>query len=149
MDAAYNCVVFRGRAEILFVVCRRVGHWTRWLEGCYCHEHLLISCSSWEERRKVLEENGVDGGVACIFLVRACVYMCLLLCLLNSIPDLRMSHPLALCGRTRTWCFLCFLFFCLRRRRSSLATVWSYERFKLCIFRDVIKRHASLRRRFC
>ena len=41
-----------------------MGHWTRWLEGCHCHNDVLIECASWAELKKALREIGVDEGSA-------------------------------------------------------------------------------------
>ena len=75
--AAYKCQLFLGRAKILFVVCRRVGHWTRWLEGCPCHEAMLVGAATYEARRKILESAGVKGGDVQVdmFLHSLCVFI--------------------------------------------------------------------------
>ncbi len=40
----------------------RVGHWSRWLEGCPCHNDLLINCRSHRERGVALMRAGVVAG---------------------------------------------------------------------------------------
>ena len=51
------------RIICLRATCKRVGHWARWTEGCWCHEHLLVDCSSWHERKQVLLGLGIPNGV--------------------------------------------------------------------------------------
>ena len=53
---------FVGRVGILLSITRRIGHWMRWCEGCWCHEHILISAADWVERHELLERAGVPGG---------------------------------------------------------------------------------------
>ena len=80
-NAAKDDLVLILRAHVLHATCCRTGHWTRWLEGCPCHEHLLVSCTSYEERRAILIENGVEGGDLCEYMLCSSCR-----CLLLSVP---------------------------------------------------------------
>ena len=62
VDAGFRDSLFRARAWVLVGVTQRTGHWMRWVEGCPCHDHLLISSHSYDDRRTTLEANGVAGG---------------------------------------------------------------------------------------
>ena len=52
------------RNLMLSGVSYSMGHWTRLLEGCHCHNDVLIECASWAELKKALREIGVDEGSA-------------------------------------------------------------------------------------
>ena len=55
--------LFCARRVLLRVICCRVGHWTRWLEGCPCHEQLLVNCSTWDQRKAILTNAGCADGI--------------------------------------------------------------------------------------
>ena len=63
VDAGFRDPLFTGRAQVLLVATHRTGHWMRWIEGCPCHDHLLIACKSYAARRALLESHGVVGGI--------------------------------------------------------------------------------------
>lgn len=106
ISADYTDPFFSGRAGILLSLTRRVGHWMRWCEGCWCHEHILVSATSWDERHELLEKAGVPGGGPCrpwpLPSVR--VYQC---------ADCRSPVCRFFVLQTKTLCqFVVVLFFC-------------------------------------
>jgi len=59
---AYANVRFLSIVQLLRVACERVGHWARWMEGCWCHNDILVDCRTYAQRRAALLAAGVDAG---------------------------------------------------------------------------------------
>ena len=62
VHAAYTDPLFVWRVRIVASVSHSVGHWSRWLEGCWCHESLLLGCRNFAERKQALQEAGIEKG---------------------------------------------------------------------------------------
>jgi hypothetical protein len=63
VQAAIDDVSFILRLKIIHAVVVRVGHWARWCEGCWCHDHLLVEAASFDQRKRALMNAGVPKGV--------------------------------------------------------------------------------------
>lgn len=62
LGAALKLEHLNVRLHQIYAVCRSMGQECRWQEGCKCHEHILMQCSTSFERRKALLKAGVAEG---------------------------------------------------------------------------------------
>ena len=68
-NAVYTAIIdaFRdptvlARVAMLQCVCHRIGHWSRWTEGCSCRWEAIAHCTTWDQRKAVLIALGIPDG---------------------------------------------------------------------------------------
>ena len=59
---AFRDPAFLPRVAMLHCVCHRIGHWSRWTEGCSCHWEAIAHCTTWGQRKAVLIALGIPDG---------------------------------------------------------------------------------------
>ena len=60
--AALQCKLFLPLTELFGLFSKVVGMEMRWMEGCYCHDHILTGTGTAATRLKLMEEAGLPRG---------------------------------------------------------------------------------------
>ncbi len=104
VDRVKNDQLFWKRARVISAVCKRSGVWTRWLDGCWCHEAIFTSSSSCKLRQKHIWEAGAQGctcfwqgrrGVELVLGVVDQIVPDFMEVLTDDISDIRSQFPAA------------------------------------------------------
>ena len=80
------CPWFGPFSECCYVISHQVGREARWLEGCFCHEDTLITCSNWRKRVRSMQE--ATGADTCPWKGK-------------RLPAFAMGHVSGVCERVR------------------------------------------------